>query len=46
VYAQTAERKRFFDLCRAELDRRGVGYTLVQGEGEARFTAALAAIAA
>jgi NadR type nicotinamide-nucleotide adenylyltransferase len=46
VYAQSAERKRFFDLCRAELDRRGVRYTLVQGEGEARFTAALAAIAA
>ena len=44
VYAQTAERIRFFDLCRAELDGRGVRYTLVQGEGEARFTAALAAI--
>ena len=45
VYAQSAERKRFFDLCRAELDGRGVRYTLVQGEGEARFTAALAAFA-
>ena len=46
VYAQSAERRRFFDLCRAELDRRGVRYTLIQGEGEARFTAALAAISA
>jgi len=46
VYAQSAERRRFFDLCRAELDRRGVRYTLIQGEGKARFTAALAAISA
>lgn len=46
VYAKSAERIRFFDLCRAELDRRGVRYTLIQGEGEARFTAALAAISA
>ena len=34
------------DLCRAELDGRGVRYTLVQGEGEARFTEALAAVSA
>ena len=44
VYAQSPERQRFFDLCRAELDKRGVRYTLIQGEGEARFTAALAAV--
>lgn len=41
----TAEaRRRFFDLSRAELDRRSVPWTLVQGQGEARFTAAMAAI--
>lgn len=46
VYAQSPERQRFFELCHAELDRRGVRYTLIQGEGEARFTAALTAISA
>lgn len=45
VYAQPEKRQRFFDLCQAELDRRGVNYTLIQGEGVARFDAALAAIA-
>jgi len=45
VYAQPEKRQCFFDLCRAELDRRGVNYALIQGEGAARFDAALAAIA-
>lgn len=46
VYAKAEERQRFFDLCRAELDRRWVPYAIIQGEGEARFTAARAAISA
>lgn len=44
VYAKPEERRHFFDLCKAELDRRGVEYVLIRGEGEARFAAALAAI--
>ncbi len=44
VYARPEQRRRFFDLCKAELDRRGVRYRLVSGVGEARFSAALAAI--
>ncbi len=43
----TAEaRQRFFDLSRAELDRRGVPWALVRGEGEARTAAVRAAIEA
>ncbi|WP_373475904.1 AAA family ATPase [Sphingorhabdus sp.] len=44
VYASPEQRQRFFDLCKTELDRRGVRYALIQGEGEARFEAALLAI--
>jgi NadR type nicotinamide-nucleotide adenylyltransferase len=44
VYAGTEDRRHFFDLCKAELVARGVCYALIQGEGEARFNAALAAI--
>jgi NadR type nicotinamide-nucleotide adenylyltransferase len=44
VYAGAEQRQRFFNLCKAELDNRGVNYTLIQGEGEARFDAALGAI--
>jgi NadR type nicotinamide-nucleotide adenylyltransferase len=44
VYASPEQRQRFFDLCKAELDRRGVRYALIQGEGEERFKAALQAI--
>jgi NadR type nicotinamide-nucleotide adenylyltransferase len=43
VYAGADERKRFFNLCKAELDARGVRYAVVRGE---RFEAALAAIEA
>ena len=39
-------RQRFFDWSRAELERRGVPWVLVGGQGEARFANALAAIAA
>lgn len=44
VYAQPAERRRFFDLCAAELDRNSVQYARIQGLGEARFATAKAAI--
>lgn len=41
----TAEaRRRFFNLSREELDRRGVPWVMVRGEGEARYANALAAI--
>jgi NadR type nicotinamide-nucleotide adenylyltransferase len=46
VYAGTQERRHFFDLCKAELDARGVRYALIRGEGDTRFGAALEAIAA
>lgn len=43
----TAEaRRRFFDLSRAELERRGVRWAWVRGEGEARYASAMAAIQA
>jgi len=43
----TAEaRERFFDLARAELERRGVRWAWVRGEGEARYSAAMTAIQA
>jgi nicotinamide riboside kinase len=44
LYGGVAERKRFFDLCRDELGRRGVVWALVSGTGEARLESALAAI--
>lgn len=44
VYASPEQRRRFFDLCKAELDRRGVPYALIRGAGDARFDAALRAI--
>ena len=46
VYSQAAQRQHFFDLCRAELDAHAVRFALVQGQGDARFAAALAAIEA
>jgi NadR type nicotinamide-nucleotide adenylyltransferase len=44
MFGTRASRQRFFDLSRAELERRGVDYTIVGGSGEARFENALAAI--
>ena len=44
IYGDTAERERFFNLCKAELERRGVAWALISGTGEARFENALAAI--
>jgi len=45
MFGTPAARQRFFDLSRAELDRRGVRWELVGGAGEARFDNALKAIA-
>lgn len=39
-------RQKFFDLSRAELERRGVRWALVSGDGEERFANAIAAIEA
>lgn len=46
MFGSAAERQRFFDLSRAELDRRGVRYAIVGGQGPDRLAAALAAIEA
>jgi NadR type nicotinamide-nucleotide adenylyltransferase len=46
LFGSARERQRFFDLSKAELDRRGMRWAMVTGEGEARFVNALAAIAA
>ncbi len=41
----TAElRRKFFDLSRAELERRGVRWALVRGQGDARLASAVTAI--
>lgn len=44
MFGTPEKRQRFFDLSRAELERRGVRWTLISGQGEDRFDAALAAI--
>ena len=46
MFGSPAERRRFFDLSRAELDRRGVRYAVIGGQGPDRLDAALAAIEA
>jgi NadR type nicotinamide-nucleotide adenylyltransferase len=46
LFGTRESRQRFFDLSRAELERRRVPWALVRGEGEARAAAALAAIRA
>ena len=46
IFGADADRQRFHALAAEELDRRGVNWALVRGEGEARFEAALAAIEA
>jgi len=45
LYGAPEARQRFFDLCRAELERRGVRWRLIRGQGSARLAGALAAIA-
>jgi NadR type nicotinamide-nucleotide adenylyltransferase len=44
VFGDPARRRQFFELSKAELDRRGVRYAIVSGEGEARYRNALRAI--
>lgn len=44
VYRKADDRRHFFELAKAELDARGVAYSLIQGIGDARFANALAAI--
>jgi NadR type nicotinamide-nucleotide adenylyltransferase len=46
VFDSAAEQRRFFDLSRSILERRGVRWALVRGHGQARFRNALAAIEA
>lgn len=45
MFGTAALRRKFYDLSRAELDRRGVRWASVGGRGEARYAAALRAIA-
>jgi len=45
LFGAPADRRRFLDLSRAELERRGLPWAWVRGTGEARLAQALAAIA-
>ena len=44
MFGTPDQRRRFFDLSRAELERRKLPYALVTGEGERRYLNALEAI--
>jgi NadR type nicotinamide-nucleotide adenylyltransferase len=44
MFGTVAERQKFFDLSRAILERRGVRWAMVSGEGDRRFLNALEAI--
>ena len=44
MFGTPALRQKFFDLSKAELERRELRWALVSGQGEDRFRAALAAI--
>ncbi len=46
LFGTARERQRFFDLSRRELERRGVRWALIGGEGSRRYLNALAAIEA
>ena len=46
IFGTPKLRQRFFDLSKAELERRGVRWALVRGQGEERFENAVAAIEA
>lgn len=46
MFGTEALRRTFFELSKAELERRGVRWALVRGQGEARYDAAIAAIEA
>ena len=43
-FGDEARRRRFFDLSRAELERRGLRYIVIGGPAEERFDRALAAL--
>ena len=45
-FGEPERRRRFFNLSRAELDRRGLRHAVIGGPAEQRFDRALAAIAA
>lgn len=44
LFGTVALRRKFFDLSKAELDRRGVQWALVSGQGQARLRCAIATI--
>jgi nicotinamide riboside kinase len=44
LFGSPEARQRFFDLSKAELERRGVRWALVSGAGEARWDSVLRAI--
>lgn len=44
MFGRKATRQRFFDLSKAELERRGVAWRLVSGVGEARWDNVVRAI--
>ena len=46
MFGSAAARAKFFALSKEELERRGVNWALVRGQGEARFANAIAAIEA
>jgi nicotinamide riboside kinase len=46
MFGAPALRQRFFDISRTILERRGVRWAMVRGEGDARYQSALAAIEA
>ncbi|MEH3047799.1 AAA family ATPase [Sphingomonas adhaesiva] len=46
MFGRAEDRRRFFDRSRAELDRRGVRWAIVSGEGACRYRSALRAIRA
>lgn len=46
MFGTVEARQRFFDLSRSELERRGVRWALVSGDGEARWASVLAALEA
>jgi nicotinamide riboside kinase len=43
-FGDEERRRRFFDLSRAELERRGLAYRIIGGPPEERFARALEAI--
>ena len=44
MFPKRSDQERFLDVCRDELVRRDLPFTVISGDGEARFRTALAAI--